>query len=142
MSIYKRINDSKNDKDAFECIITYVTEKPYTVWETDVGTVGCRKEAVLQDMTAVKKIISQRHWSSVRTRRIVHHSRLSNVEGFGLHGNRQTCCLTLHRSPVCVCLAQGYPHKTYSLRVEHYQLQRRQTFQHGTAWSQSGEIIY
>ncbi|WP_303837004.1 relaxase/mobilization nuclease domain-containing protein [Ruminococcus flavefaciens] len=55
MSIYKRINDSKNNKDAFERIIAYVTRKPYTVWKTDVGTVGCRKEAVLQDMTATKQ---------------------------------------------------------------------------------------
>ena len=46
MSIYKRINDSKNDKEAFERIIKYVTKKPYTDWETDVGAVGCRKEAV------------------------------------------------------------------------------------------------
>ncbi len=55
MSIYKRIDDSKNDRDTFESIIAYVTKKPYTVWETDVGTVGCRKETVLQDMTAVKQ---------------------------------------------------------------------------------------
>ena len=55
MSVYRRINDSKNNKDAFKRIIAYVTRKPYTVWETDVGTVGCRKEAALQDMTAVKK---------------------------------------------------------------------------------------
>lgn len=55
MSIYKRINDSKNDKDAFERIIAYVTNKPYTVWETDVGAIGCRKEAALKDMTAVKQ---------------------------------------------------------------------------------------
>lgn len=54
MSVYRRINDSKNDKFAFERIIAYVTKKPYTVWETDVGAVGCRKEAVLQDMTATK----------------------------------------------------------------------------------------
>lgn len=55
MSIYKRINDSKNDRDAFERIVAYVTKKPYTVWETDVGAIGCRKESVLQDMTAVKQ---------------------------------------------------------------------------------------
>lgn len=55
MSIYKRINDSKNDKDAFERIIKYITKKPYTVWETDVGSIGCRKENAFQDMTAVKK---------------------------------------------------------------------------------------
>ena len=55
MSIYKRINDSKNDKDAFERIIAYVTKKPYTVWETDVGAIGCRKEDALQDMTVVKQ---------------------------------------------------------------------------------------
>ena len=55
MSIYKRINDSKNDRDAFERIIVYVTEKPYTNREKDVGTVGCRKEAILQDMTATKQ---------------------------------------------------------------------------------------
>lgn len=55
MSVYRRINDSKNNKDAFKRIIAYVTRKPYTVWETDVGTIGCRKEAVLQDMTATKQ---------------------------------------------------------------------------------------
>ena len=55
MSIYKRINDSKNDKDAFERIIKYVTKKPFTIWESDVGAIGCRKEEALQDMTAVKQ---------------------------------------------------------------------------------------
>lgn len=54
MSILKRIQDSKNDRDALEKIIKYVTKKPYTVWETDVETIGCRKEAALQDMRAVK----------------------------------------------------------------------------------------
>ncbi len=33
-----------DDKDAFERIIAYVTKKPYTVWATDVGAIGCRKE--------------------------------------------------------------------------------------------------
>lgn len=55
MSIYKRINDSKNDKNAFERMIEYVTKKPYTVWETDVGAIGCRKETALQDMTALQQ---------------------------------------------------------------------------------------
>lgn len=55
MSIYKIINDHRNSKDDMEYIIKYATKKPYTVWDTDVGTVGCRKEAILQDMVAIKK---------------------------------------------------------------------------------------
>ena len=55
MSFYKRIQDSKNNRDTLEKITNYATKKPYTVWETDVATIGCRKEAALQDMIAVKQ---------------------------------------------------------------------------------------
>ena len=55
MSIYKVINDHRNSRDDMEYIIEYATKKPYTVWDTDVGTVGCRKEAILQDMVAIKR---------------------------------------------------------------------------------------
>ena len=37
MSIYRRINDKKNDRAAFEYMIKYVSQKPYTAFETDVG---------------------------------------------------------------------------------------------------------
>lgn len=55
MSIYKRISDSKNDKSAFEAMIKYALEKPYTDFNTNVGSIGCRKENALHDMTAVKR---------------------------------------------------------------------------------------
>ena len=54
MSIYRRINDKKNDRAAFEYMIKYVSQKPYIAFETDVGVIGCRKEAVFQDMNVVK----------------------------------------------------------------------------------------
>ena len=54
MSIYRRINDKKNDRAAFEYMIKYVSQKPYTAFKADVGVIGCRKEAVFQDMNAVK----------------------------------------------------------------------------------------
>ena len=54
MSVYKRINDKNNDKDSLKYLIDYISQKPYTVFETDVGVIGCRKDAVFQDMNAVK----------------------------------------------------------------------------------------
>jgi len=59
MSIYKRINDKVNDRESFMRIVDYVTKKPYTDWETNVGVIGCRKGAILQDMMAVKTAYHQ-----------------------------------------------------------------------------------
>lgn len=55
MSILKYVNDANNNYDSFEYIVKYVTTKPYTNFTNDVAAKGCRKEAVIQDMTAVKE---------------------------------------------------------------------------------------
>lgn len=55
MSIFKCVNDSNNDHDSFEYIVNYATKKPYTNWDTNVGTKGCRKDAIIRDMVAVKE---------------------------------------------------------------------------------------
>lgn len=55
MSILKWVNDANNDQDSYEYIVKYVTCKPYTDWNNNVGTKGCRKEAIIRDMNAVKE---------------------------------------------------------------------------------------
>lgn len=55
MSVLKWVNDANNDQDSFEYIVKYATSKPYTDWDKNVGTKGCRKDAIIRDMNAVKK---------------------------------------------------------------------------------------
>lgn len=55
MSILKWVNDANNDQDSYEYIVKYVTSKPYTDWDKNVRTKGCRKDAIIRDMSAVKK---------------------------------------------------------------------------------------
>lgn len=59
MSIFKSINDKNNNFDSLKYIINYTTNINATKTVDNIGTVGCRKDNILEDIMMVKNAYHQ-----------------------------------------------------------------------------------